>query len=638
MKKTKLLKLITIPAVAGLMLLAVTSCGNNTVKVDSILPLSNTESIQTYASTYTYTLADAIDYDMSIKTLTFDKDLLVGNPGDFMEEILYDIDVENTYQIGDERSSVEVCIPFYSKSLGRYFACVRVVADLEYSHSLVQGYGPVYIYLLDNVVDGYDFTKYDDVVGYAASSAIKKGISLNISGGNIESANWVNGSDAQANTITFEESVKLTDMIADKCTIGENVGNDSLSNTKNYNGSFDYVLDTNMVLCTGEYKDTDSPILNIPAIEVDVDAPISFNEIKEHITATDPTEGEIGFEILDNEYQLDEFGKIAIGEYTYTVKATDSAGNSTTRQGVVIVKDKKAPTITANDTRVLYNKKLTEEEIKALFEYSDNYYEDEELILTVDMNTYNASWNKKGTYDIPATIKDPSGNTNTATLHVEVYDDIKPTLVIPKDFTISNKSSLTLDDIKANIKANDGCDGAIEYEIVDNESLFPNKAVGVYTFTITAKDSSNNTTIKTLTITVEDMDAPIIDFDMEYFFYIPKSQILTQNDIVQLLIDNGRIEGTVENNNLKLLKTEYLLSPAEEGEYELYVELTDGRTFNDTIIVTSNESDVDRNWFEQYIYDFGSFDRWGLAQWLTIGIGALIVLGGVAVAFNKKRR
>lgn len=637
MKKTKLLKLITIPAAAGLMLLAMTSCGNNTVKVDSIIPLSNTESIQTYASTYTYTLADAIDYDMSIKTLTFDKDLLVGDPGDFMEEILYDIDFENTYQVQNRDFVVEAVIPFYSKTLGKYFACIEITIDCD-DRSQINGYGPVNIYLLENV-DEYDFTKYDDVLRYVTSDEMTyKGIRLNISGGNIDSADWINGSDAQANTITFEESVKLTDMIADKCTVIETDGGTGMYNPINYNGSFDYVLDTNMVLCTGEYKDTDSPILNIPAIEVDVDAPISFNEIKSHITATDPTEGEIGFEILDNEYQLDEFGKIAIGEYTYTVKATDSAGNSITRQGVVIVKDKKAPTITANDTRVLYNKKLTEEEIKALFEYSDNYYEDEELILTVDMNIYNASWNKKGTYDIPATIKDPSGNTNTATLHVEVYDDIKPTLVIPKDFTISNKSSLTLDDIKANIKANDGCDGAIEYEIVDNESLFPNKAVGVYTFTITAKDSSNNTTIKTLTITVEDMDAPIIDFDMEYFFYIPKSQILTQNDIVQLLIDNGRVEGTVENNNLKLLKTEYLLSPAEEGEYELYVELTDGRTFNDTIIVTSNESDVDRNWFEQYIYDFGSFDRWGLAQWLTIGIGALIVLGGVAVAFNKKRR
>ena len=597
MKKRKLLKLITIPAAAGLMLLAVTSCGNNTVKVDSILPLSNTESIQTYASTYTYTLADAIDYDMSIKTLTFDKDLLVGDPGDFMEEILYDIDFENTYQVQNRDSVVKAVIPFYSKTLGKYFACIEITIDCD-DRSQINGYGPVNIYLLENV-DGYDFTNYDDVLRYVTSDEMTyKGIRLNISGGNIDSAYWINGSDAQTNTITFEESVKLTDMISDKCTVIETNDGIGINNPINYNGSFDYVLDTNMVLCTGEYK----------------------------------------FEILDNQYVLDDEGKIAVGEYTYTVKATDSAGNSTTRQGVVIVKDKKAPTITANDTRVLYNKKLTEEEIKALFEYSDNYYENEELILTVDMNTYNASWNKKGTYDIPATIKDPSGNTNTATLHVEVYDDIKPTLIIPKDFTISNKSSLTLDDIKANIKANDGCDGAIEYEIVDNESLFPNKTVGVYTFTITAKDSSNNTTIKTLTITVEDMDAPIIDFDMEYFFYIPKSQILTQNDIVQLLIDNGRIEGTVENNNLKLLKTEYLLSPAEEGEYELYVELTDGRTFNDTIIVTSNESDVDRNWFEQYIYDFGSFDRWGLAQWLTIGIGALIVLGGVAVAFNKKRR
>lgn len=389
--------------------------------------------------------------------------------------------------------------------------------------------------------------------------------------------------------------------------------------------------------------DTDNPVISTPTVNVDVDNPISFSEIKSQITATDPTEGDITskIEIVSNEYVLDANGKIPVGDYKYVVRVTDEALNSTTVTGLICVRDIKAPVVTANNATILYNVKLTDEEIRSLFNYSDNYDSTESLNVVINID---ALTNTLGTYDIICTVTDLSGNTGEATAKVTVYDNIRPTLYTPKNLTLSTVSPINYDDVFAKCGAYDGYDGEIEFTLTDTDKMVETKAVGSYTWTIEASDSTGNTSSQTFEIIIVDKDIPVINFNTDYFFYTSKFNLLSETDIVSMLLCTNQVTGSIDSNNIESITSDYFNSPHEVGEYDLKVKLSDGTTYDNTVVVTEEPEKefkftdlFTKVYWETWANNWKTPDNWNWLHWTIISIGAVAVLAAVVAVLKKKR-
>lgn len=94
-------------------------------------------------------------------------------------------------------------------------------------------------------------------------------------------------------------------------------------------------------------SDNNYPTITGPTYIINVDNPLTLEQIKSQLKATDPTEGDITdrIEIINCNYILVN-GKIDKGIYSFTAKVSDSAGNETTKDFTILVRDAVAPTIT----------------------------------------------------------------------------------------------------------------------------------------------------------------------------------------------------------------------------------------------------------------------------------------------------
>lgn len=650
MKKKKLAKTLGVIGLTGLGLTALASCQTE-MSVNSIqAPLVSYDDsnlqIKPMALTsdvHSFSLENALKYKMSFNKLYPNESLDDESINKMLERYSNLLNTPLLNFADHELSNItHVYIPIYSTQLQKYIAGtfitttrvnnVKKISQIEYDFNIFDrninsrtGLADYVAFYKDDIMD--DFHIFVDP---STNTVRSKGIDAD-SDVFFENKELALGQEINLSDLKFVDGVVYDD--------GAEKAEYAPMEIDGYDMDITDIV-TLGFLASGSYTDSDSPALNIPALETNVNNPVTFTEIKQHITATDPTEGDISdrIEFVNNEYVLDSNGKIGVGEYKFTVRVADSSGNVSERDAIIYVKDYDAPTVNATDTRILYNKTLTQSEINALFTYSDNYDSNEDLIVSIDASAYTSASNKLGTYPIKISVTDSSGNKSEATSYVEIYDDIKPTITMPEEMNISNVTPFTLEDLKSKIYAFDDCDGKIDFTITDANKMFPNKKVGSYSFTVEASDSSGNTTIKTMTINVLDGDSAVIDFDMNYFYYVPKSQLLTKENIILSLLSTGRAEGTLENNNIKLMKTEYFLSPHEEGEYDLFIELTDGTVLKDTILVTSDESDKKLNFFEQYLENFKSFATWGWAQWTTLILSAgLILLIGLFCGKKSKK-
>ncbi|MFN0728958.1 immunoglobulin-like domain-containing protein [Polaribacter gochangensis] len=185
-----------------------------------------------------------------------------------------------------------------------------------------------------------------------------------------------------------------------------------------------------------------------------------------------------------------------IGENTVTLTVTDASGNTASQTAVVTVTDGIAPTVITQPISVNLdasgNASITAAQI-------NNGSSDNCAIESMSLDITSFTCANIGDNTVTLTVTDPSGNTATKTAIVTVSDAIAPT-VITKDFTIplaNGMATITSDDI--NNGSFDNCDITLSID----KNTFTCSDIGDHTVTLTATDSSGNTSSETATVTIE---------------------------------------------------------------------------------------------------------------------------------------
>ena len=394
-----------------------------------------------------------------------------------------------------------------------------------------------------------------------------------------------------------------------------------------------------------ESADKDYPTIDGNATYYfNVDTAKSFDYIKSTITAYDETEGDITNKIqftnTDN-YSLDN---LELKTYNFTASVSDESGHTATQDFQIVIKDVTAPTISSMNKEVSYASKLTQEEIKNLFTYSDNYNITNDLIFEIVSDNYTNSYNEIGEHQITARVTDKSGNYNEATATVDVVDKIAPIFACATSYEISTISSknLTLDKLvfSLRITANDVIDGPIvvSLEDLDNYSKNLGKA-GSYTIRAIASDSHNNTATTEFELNVVDNDYPVISVNSPYCIIVQEGELITESIIKNILIASGQISED-EAKTLHIESSVLRMNSISAGSYDLKLKFDSGR--ENTIILNVNESlkenanvtnfgNTLKEQFSSAVDNIANISQWNWMNWTMLVLGMffiiLIVLG-----------
>jgi rhamnogalacturonan endolyase len=194
------------------------------------------------------------------------------------------------------------------------------------------------------------------------------------------------------------------------------------------------------------------------------------------------------------------------GITTVTITATNSCGTAKYSFNVT-VNDSTNPVITApGDIKTGTNNNCSAANLdlgKPIV--SDNCSTTDNLVITNDAPTKFP----QGTTTVTWTVKDESGNTQTATQQVTVVDDVKPTITAPEDVQAGTNNGCSATSVVLGTPAvSDNCSDADHLTVTnDAPNEFPQ---GTTTVTWTVKDAAGNTTTATQQVTVVDDVKPTI--------------------------------------------------------------------------------------------------------------------------------
>jgi hypothetical protein len=218
---------------------------------------------------------------------------------------------------------------------------------------------------------------------------------------------------------------------------------------------------------------------------------------------------------------------------------------------------------------------------------------------TISKSTFTCA--NLGPNTITYTAKDAAGNTTTATVTINVVDEIKPVLKAKTSFTIKldaeGKGSLKWEDLDEG--STDNC--AIKDKLL-SKSAFTCADLGASKITYTTKDASGNTSTAEVTITVVEDIKPTLKAKSSYTIKLDAQgkATLKWEDID---------EGSSDNCSIKersLSKTEF--SRTEGGDNKVTYTITDASgntsstevTVRVDIVLASPERPKDTNFLRAY--------------------------------------
>jgi hypothetical protein len=218
---------------------------------------------------------------------------------------------------------------------------------------------------------------------------------------------------------------------------------------------------------------------------------------------------------------------------------------------------------------------------------------------TISKSTFTCA--NLGSNTITYTAKDAAGNTTTASVIINVVDEIKPTLKVKTSFTIKldaeGKGSLKWEDLDEG--STDNC--SIKDKLL-SKSAFTCADLGDSKITVTAKDASGNTSTAEVTITLVDDIKPTLKAKSSYTIKLD-----TQGKATLKWEDID--EGSSDNCSIKsrsLSKTEF--TRTEGGDNKVTYTITDASgntssvevTVRVDIVLASPERPKDANFLKAY--------------------------------------
>ncbi|MBC2190464.1 immunoglobulin-like domain-containing protein [Listeria booriae] len=293
------------------------------------------------------------------------------------------------------------------------------------------------------------------------------------------------------------------------------------------------------------------------------------------VSASDLEDGDVtgGITVTANDVDTN-----TVGTYHVTYSVTDSDGNTTTKTITVTITSNDAPTFTTSDVYLKVGDKFNP---YAGITASDT--EDGDLTDRIDIESSDVDMTQAGTYAVEYSVTDSDNNTTKITRHVYVRTNDKP-VIHASDQTFKAGASF---DPMAGMSASDTEDGDITANVtITANDVDANKA-GTYHVTYSVTDSDDNTTTKTITITVLTNEKPVItaaDITQKAHRSVDPMAGVTASDL-----EDGDLTA-----NIKIIANDINIDVPGEYHVTYSVLDSDGNETEKTITVTilSNEAPV----------------------------------------------
>ncbi len=329
-----------------------------------------------------------------------------------------------------------------------------------------------------------------------------------------------------------------------------------------------------------------------------------FDAMKD-VQAIDTEDGDITKNIEVTENTVDNKKP---GEYKVTYKVKDSGNIESKKTIKVTVKENSAPTIDAKDKEITQNK-----EFKELENVTAKDTEDGDITKNIEVVENTVDNKKPGEYKVTYKVKDSRGKETTKTIKVTVIEDKVPE-IIAKDLTVFKNDKFNE---LSNVKAIDLEDKDLTSKIKVIENTVDTSKLGEYKVTYKVTDSANNTTKKTIKVTVVEKEE-IEEINLEDYneedgeFYL---ESLEWNKKDKYFTISGYL--IIQNQNNNLDKEYGLVLKDKNSDKEYLVEIPSWTNDTPYDLGTENGHSYTNSWFKGKI-DFkdipnGDYDLFMIA-------------------------
>ncbi|MBC6314241.1 immunoglobulin-like domain-containing protein [Listeria grandensis] len=397
-------------------------------------------------------------------------------------------------------------------------------------------------------------TSNDAPVISAANKTVKKGGTLDLEAG-------VSAADTEDGNLTRQITITANDV--DTSRVGTYHVTYSVTDSDG---------NTTTKTITVTVTSNDAPVIQASNITMRVNKAFDVNNA---VTASDTEDGDITSRI---QVTANDVNVAKAGVYHVTYSVTDSDNNTTTKTITVTVLTDDAPILTTNDVYLKVG-----DTFEPLAGITANDTEDGNLTNKIKVETNTVDMTQAGTYAVSYSVTDADGNETTIQRHIYVRTNDKP-VIHATDQTF--KAGRTFDPM-AGMSASDIEDGDVTGDVTITANDVDATQAGTYHVTYSVKDSDNNVTTKTITVTVLTNEKPVI----------------TASDITQKAhraidpmadVSAADLEDGDVTANVKIIANDVNIDVP--GEYHITYSVldSDGNTTEKTVTVTilSNENPV----------------------------------------------
>ncbi len=215
------------------------------------------------------------------------------------------------------------------------------------------------------------------------------------------------------------------------------------------------------------------------------------------------------------------------------------------------------PTITAKDQTIIQGTKFN-----VLENVTANDQEDGNITSKIKVIKNTVNQDVVGTYEVTYQVTDSKNETVTKTITVTVVKNEKPE-IIAEDITLTKNNSF---DVLKGVTAKDKEDGDLTTKIEVIKNNVNVKEVGEYQVTYKVVDSYNQETTKTITVTVEEDNKPVIN--------AKDKEIMLEDEFDPLedVSATDKEDGDI-TKKIKVIKN--TVNPKKLGEYEVIYQVED---------------------------------------------------------------
>jgi len=314
-------------------------------------------------------------------------------------------------------------------------------------------------------------------------------------------------------------------------------------------------------------------------------------DLEDLYTASDDTDGDVTASLVIDDADVD-FTKA--GTYEVTITVSDASGNETIKTVTITVLDETVAPVISGLKNLVVEQGETDTDYLDGVSALDNVDGDLTSAIVVDDSAVN--YDVIGVYRVNYTVTDAAGNTATERINVTVsYETVAPVLSGWTDLEIGLNDPMP--DFLEGVTAVDNYDGDISSEIEVNYGNIDTSALGTHQITYEITDAAGNTTTQTVTLSVVDNVAPLIEgyrdltfrvFDSPNFLW---SGITVTDNVDGDLLSEIEIDASLVDMNVL-------------GTYDLTYSVTDsaGNTASVTVEVTVKDFFAPEFTLNQTIY------------------------------------